>query len=367
MNGKGIAGSRIVLYASGTSHAVTSVTTDDRGKWSKTIFTPSHVPCVLQADSGGIKVDKAVSGAPVDCLAADNTADNSDSTTTDPVPQNNPPEITGTPNTRVAEGVLYHFTPTANDPDGDNLNFSILNRPSWASFSTSNGTLSGTPGTSDAGSYENIRISVSDGSASATLGAFSITVSNINQAPIISGSPSASVEEGSSYSFSPTASDPDGDPLNFSITNLPVWAGFDSAAGTLSGTPGSADVGTYDNIVITASDGSASALLGPISISVTRSNATATGSVNISWVAPAARADGSPLALSEISSYKVYMGTSSDNLDVTDTIDDSSMTEYTADNLSAGTYYFAISTNDTDGRESALSDIVEKMVSDSAQ
>ena len=459
MNGKGIAGSRIVLYASGTSHAVTSVTTDDRGKWSKTIFTPSHVPCVLQADSGGIKVDKAVSGAPVDCLAADNTADNSDSTTTDPVPQNNPPELSGTPNTRVAEGVLYHFTPTANDPDGDNLNFSILNRPSWASFSTSNGTLSGTPGssdagsyenirisvsdgsasatlgafsitvsntnqapvisgspatgteegssyrftptasdpdgdnlsfsilnrpswasfstsngtlsgtpgTSDAGSYENIRISVSDGSASATLGAFSITVSNINQAPIISGSPSASVEEGSSYSFSPTASDPDGDPLNFSITNLPVWAGFDSAAGTLSGTPGSADVGTYDNIVITASDGSASALLGPISISVTRSNATATGSVNISWVAPAARADGSPLALSEISSYKVYMGTSSDNLDVTDTIDDSSMTEYTADNLSAGTYYFAISTNDTDGRESALSDIVEKMVSDSAQ
>ena len=147
MSGKGIPGSRIVLYASGTSHAVTSVTTDNRGKWSKTIFTPSHVPCVLQADSGGIKVDKAVSGAPVDCLAADNTADNSDSTTTDPIAQNNPPEISGTPSTSVAEGVGYHFTPTASDPDGDNLSFSILNQPTWASFSASTGTLSGTPGT----------------------------------------------------------------------------------------------------------------------------------------------------------------------------------------------------------------------------
>ena len=458
MNGKGIAGSRIVLYASGTSHAVTSVTTDNRGKWSKTIFTPSHVPCVLQADSGGIKVDKAVSGAPVDCLAADNTADNSDSTTTDPVPQNNPPEITGTPNTRVAEGVLYHFTPTANDPDGDNLNFSILNRPSWASFSTSNGTLSGTPGSSDAGSYENIRISVSDGSASATLGAFSITVSNINQAPIISGSPATGTEEGSSYRFTPTASDPDGDnlsfsilnrpswasfststgtlsgtpgssdagsyenirisvsdgsasatlgafsitvsntnqapvisgspaistgegssyhftptaidpdgdPLNFSVANLPAWAAFDTSDGTMQGTPGTVDVGTYENIVITVSDGTATASLGPISIVVNPVDTTTAGSASISWVAPVSRADGSPLALSEIAKYKIFMGASPDNLESIDTINDSSMTEYTADNLPAGTYYFAITTSDFDGRESSLSDVVEKMVGNPA-
>jgi hypothetical protein len=185
--------------------------------------------------------------------------------------------------------------------------------------------------------------------------------------PVISGSPATSVEEGSGYHFTPTASDPDGDPLSFSITNLPGWAGFDTSAGTLSGNPGAADVGSYDNIVITVSDGSASASLGPISISVTQSNATTTGSVNLSWVAPTARADGSPLSLSAIASYKVYMGTSPDNLDVTDAIDDSSMTEYTADNLSSGTYYFAITTNDTDGRESALSDLVEKIVGDSAQ
>ena len=280
---------------------------------------------------------------------------------------NQAPVISGSPAASVEEGSSYSFSPTAIDPDGDSQSFSIINRPSWASFNTSTGKLSGTPGTSHAGSYENIQISVSDGSASAALGAFSIAVSNTNQTPVISGSPAASVEEGSGYHFTPTASDPDGDPLSFSITNLPGWAGFDTSAGTLSGNPGAADVGSYDNIVITVSDGSASASLGPISISVTQSNATTTGSVNLSWVAPTARADGSPLSLSEIASYKVYMGTSPDNLDVTDAIDDSSMTEYTADNLSAGTYYFAVSTDDTDGRDSALSDLVETVVGDSAQ
>jgi hypothetical protein len=366
MNGKGIPGSLIVLSATGTSHVVASVTANNRGKWSKTIDTPSFVPCVLQADSGGTRIDKAVSGAPVDCLAADNTADDSDSTTPDPIAQNNPPEISGTPNTRAAEGAGYQFTPAASDPDGDSLSFSILNKPTWASFSTSTGTLSGTPGSSDAGSYENIRISVSDGSDSAALGAFSITVSNTNQAPVISGNPATSTEEGSSYRFTPAASDPDGDSLSFSVANLPAWAAFDTLNGTLQGTPASVDVGTYENIVITVSDGTATASLGPISIVVNPMDTTTTGSASISWVAPVSRTDGSPLSLGEISGYKIFMGASPDNLESFDIINDSSMTDYTADNLPAGTYYFAITTSDFDGRESSMSDIVEKTVGNPA-
>jgi hypothetical protein len=357
MGGKGTPGSLVVLYASGTSYAVASATIDERGKWSKMLtLYPSTVPCVLEADSEGIKTDKAVSGAPVECIAADN----------DPIAQNNPPQISGTPNTLVAEGIGYYFTPTANDPDGDSLSFSILNRPSWAIFSTSNGTLSGTPGTSDAGSYENIQISVSDGSASATLGAFTITVSNTNQAPVISGSPTASIQEGSSYHFTPTASDPDGDPLNFSVTNLPHWAAFNTSDGTMQGTPGTVDVGTYENIVIMVSDGTTAASLGPISIVVNPLDTTTAGSASISWVAPVSRADGTPLALSEISGYDIFMGTSPDNLESIDTINDSSMTEYTAGNLPAGTYYFAITTSDLDGRKSSMSAIAEKMVGNSS-
>jgi len=93
-------------------------------------------------------------------------------------PANNPPTISGTPATSVAEGSSYSFTPSANDADsGDTLTFSISNKPSWATFNTASGRLSGTPGNGDVGTTTGIRITVTDGSgASASLAAFNIEV-----------------------------------------------------------------------------------------------------------------------------------------------------------------------------------------------
>ena len=61
-----------------------------------------------------------------------------------------------------------------------------------------------------------------------------------NTAPTISGNPATSVVEGENYSFSPIATDVDGDNLTFNVANLPAWASFDTASGTISGTPGNA-------------------------------------------------------------------------------------------------------------------------------
>jgi hypothetical protein len=55
------------------------------------------------------------------------------------------------------------FKPSASDPDGNTLRFSIINRPAWVSFSTATGRLSGTPGANRVGRYVDIRIRVSDG------------------------------------------------------------------------------------------------------------------------------------------------------------------------------------------------------------
>jgi hypothetical protein len=87
------------------------------------------------------------------------------------------PTISGTPLTTVAAGGTYAFTPQAGDPDGHALTFSILNAPSWASFDTSTGELSGSPPANAAASvFSNIVISVSDGTASASLAPFNISV-----------------------------------------------------------------------------------------------------------------------------------------------------------------------------------------------
>jgi len=90
--------------------------------------------------------------------------------------QNRPPAISGTPASRIAEGQSYAFRPTASDADGDDLTFSIFNRPAWATFNTTTGRLAGTPGTGTVGTYPDIRIRVSDGMAQTALPAFTITV-----------------------------------------------------------------------------------------------------------------------------------------------------------------------------------------------
>jgi len=184
-----------------------------------------------------------------------------------------PPTILGTAPANVVAGQSYLFAPSASDPNGNALTFSIVNRPSWASFSTSTGQLSGMPTAASVGSYANITISVSNGTLTASLPAFTISVSTplVNGPPTIDGTPTTSVNAGSEYSFTPSASDPAGNPLTFSIQNLPGWAAFNAASGRVSGTPASADIGSYPNIVISVSDGTLSASLPAFTLSVTAS------------------------------------------------------------------------------------------------
>ena len=78
---------------------------------------------------------------------------------------------------------------------------------------------------------------------------------------MVIASSAVSVAAGQAYAFQPTASDPDGQVLAFGVANKPSWADFDVATGRLSGTPGAGTAGTYSNIVISVSDGQASATL----------------------------------------------------------------------------------------------------------
>jgi hypothetical protein len=86
------------------------------------------------------------------------------------------PGISGSPLTSVLVGAGYAFTPSATNPGGSPLTFSIENKPSWAAFNTSTGELSGTATAGDVGSTPGIIISVSDGTETASLPAFAIAV-----------------------------------------------------------------------------------------------------------------------------------------------------------------------------------------------
>lgn len=266
------------------------------------------------------------------------------------------PTISGTPATTDTVGTAYSFTPTASAPSGYTLTFSISGRPAWASFNTATGQLAGTPTSANVGSFSNITITASDGVAKSSLAPFTITVSSpitttANTAPTISGTPTTTDVAGTAYTFTPTASDTDGDPLSFSVQNLPAWATFSIATGTLSGTPTSANVGTYSNIVISVSDGLTSVALPAFSIAVTQP--VTSGTATLTWTAPTTNTDGS--ALTDLAGYHIYYGNSPSALSTMIDIASPGTLSYTLSSLASGTWYFAISAYTTSGLQSALS------------
>ena len=80
--------------------------------------------------------------------------------------------------------------------------------------------------------------------------------------------------------------------------------------------------------------------------------------ITLSWVAPAEREDNSALSLSAIAGYKVYYGTTQGQYSDSIAINDSTAVAYTFNGLPAGTYYFVVTTIDTEGRESQYSSVV---------
>jgi Putative Ig domain len=135
----------------------------------------------------------------------------------EPEPVNNPPLIFGAQDTTVLVGTPWSFTPISMDPDGDTLSFSVTGAPSWLSFNSATGRLSGTPALNHVGSYPNIRIAVSDGKSTTYLAAFTLTVS---APPPVSGS--------ATVSWTAPSKQTDGSPL-LSISGFRIFYGRDPA------------------------------------------------------------------------------------------------------------------------------------------
>ncbi|GKV77515.1 hypothetical protein PEC106568_26890, partial [Pectobacterium carotovorum subsp. carotovorum] len=202
----------------------------------------------------------------------------------------NPPVVATPipPQSVVQDGSLSFSVPagTFTDPDvGDTLTLSATLAdgsalPAWLSFNAATGTFSGTPGNADVGSLS-IRVTATDGTNASVYTDFSLTVTNVNDAPVVATPiPAQSVPQDGSLSFSVPAgtfTDPDvGDTLTLSATladgsPLPGWITFNPTTGTFSGTPGNADVGSL-SIRLTATDGSNASVYTDFSLTVTNVN-----------------------------------------------------------------------------------------------
>ncbi|WP_039279437.1 putative Ig domain-containing protein, partial [Pectobacterium brasiliense] len=203
-------------------------------------------------------------------------------------PANQAPVVsTPIPPQSVAQDGGFNFTVPAgtfSDPDGDTLTLSATLAdgsplPGWITFNPATGTFSGTPGNGDVGTLV-IRVTATDGSNTSISTSFGLTVTNINDAPVVATPiPAQSVAQDGGFNFTVpvgTFSDPDGDTLTLNATladgsPLPSWLSFDPAIGTFSGTPGNGDVGTVV-IQITATDGSNTSVSTSFGLTVTNVN-----------------------------------------------------------------------------------------------
>jgi hypothetical protein len=272
---------------------------------------------------------------------------------------NTAPTISGKPATSVVVQHYYTFRPSASGSAGDKLTFSIRNKPWWASFKASTGQLSGTD--LHLGTFSDIGICVSNGTHRSCLAPFALKVLPPEKPPVIKGTPAATATVGRAYSFQPSASDPSGLKLTFLIYDKPSWLTLDHSTGRLYGTPTAADVGKDSHIGITASDGYRRTLLPSFSITVSPAAAPLpTAAVTISWTPPTENTNGS--TLTNLAGYHLYYGTSQSNLSHVIDITNPGLATYVVSDLSATTWYFALTSINTAGVESPRSAVVSTVV-----
>jgi hypothetical protein len=208
-----------------------------------------------------------------------------------------------------------------------------------------------------------------DSGPSGSTGGTSSAGAGANNPPTISGAPATQASVGSAYALTPQAADPDGDTLAFSIENKPTWAQFNTATGQLTGTPAAQE--SIANIVITVSDGKATASLPAFSIdvgTVTADSGTTPGSaapsgpgVSLAWDVPTRTEDGE--TLQDLAGYRIHFGTNQNALVSSVEIQSAGSNTFTVQNLRPGTYYFAVRAVAANGAESKLSNIISRTVS----
>ncbi|CBL46637.1 Hypothetical protein HDN1F_30540 [gamma proteobacterium HdN1] len=202
--------------------------------------------------------------------------------------------------------------------------------------------------TADAGNYH---ATVFDGTGKIRTDKFTVTIGE--KVKITAQPKSVATNEGTSATLSVNATGTG--PLSYQwYFNDVVMAGANGASVTTSNAKLS-DSGKY-KVVVKNAGSTVTSSVASLNIMAVAKSYTA----NLAWAAPTTRSDGSALKASEISGYNIYFGTSATgSLSKIASLSGKDLA-YAVTNLTSGTYYFAASTVDTNGVESAMSTRISK-------
>jgi hypothetical protein len=242
---------------------------DDDNNGTDLIWSLTSSPAGMTISSTGqinwTPTEGVTSSGTVTVQVADNGEDgalpDSQSFTINVTPVNDPVTITSSAGTAATEDQAYQYQVTVSDPDDDNngtdISFSLPSAPAGMTVSAT-GLVQWTPpnGVTSA----NVQLTVADGledGASAATENWTISVTPVNDAPVIAQAGDGSVEELSAYSLQLVENDVDDDnngtDLTWSLTSAPTGMTV-SATGLIQWTPGegTAGAGASQDYTITA-------------------------------------------------------------------------------------------------------------------
>ena len=159
----------------------------------------------------------------------------------------------------VDENTPVNFVvPAGEDPDiedAQKLAYTAQNLPEGTTFDQVTLTLDWTPTYDQSGIYE-IPILLTDGEFNVTQ-AISVSVTNINRAPMLADIPDQTVDENQAFNYTVQFNDPDGEDegkLKLSASNLPEGMTFDATSGVLQWIPTYNQAGTYPGLQLMVQD-----------------------------------------------------------------------------------------------------------------
>lgn len=135
---------------------------------------------------------------------------------------NQPPVLEDIGNMLIGEGRLLNFAVTADDPDGDELSWSVTGLPVGATFNKL--VFNWIPDYEQEGEYV-VTFDVTD-SEFIDSREVVISVTNTNRPPVFYVIRPEPVNENEELVFTVAATDPDGDPVTYAADNLPEGATF---------------------------------------------------------------------------------------------------------------------------------------------
>ena len=331
----------------------TDLDVDDTLEYTYTGWMTSKSYTANYTDAGTHTVNVTVSD--------DEDQDSQDVTIT-VLDRNGPPLLGSIADITKNEGETITISPTATDPDGDDLTYT------YSGWMTSN---SYTTNFTDAGTHT-VTVTVKDGEEGhKDSKVVTVRVLNKNRPPLLGSIADITKNEGETITISPTATDPDGDVLTYTYSG---WMDSDSYTTNFT------DAGTH-LVTVTVSDGALTDSTASQDVTITVNN------VNqppvLGSIADITKNEGETITISPtatdpdftsdqvtlewdpnpeselVDGYKIYSGTSERNYDIlNDDVDNKvgNKTSYTIQDLEEGqTYYIAVKAYGTSGNLSDYS------------